>query len=136
MTRDNSDEPILPYGPAEAGLFDEDIVQEVVSFIGRDTYRRLLDEFCQSLPEKLEALQSLLGNPDDPGEAAARTAHQLKGAAQALGLTRLAQSMAAIAAPQHGMVDQKAAEAALRELRETIGLLLRSQSQPEASEAS
>jgi len=131
MTGHNTDRQPLPYGPAEAALFDEEIVREVVQFIGDDTYRRLLGEFTQGLPQKLDTLEVLVGNPDFPDDAAMRVAHQLKGAAQALGLPRLAHSMSTLASFRDISPNPDAVSLALAELRETMGLLLRLPPQPE-----
>ncbi len=131
MAGKNPERQPLPYGPAEAGLFDEEIVREVVQFIGDDTYRRLLGEFTHSLPDKLETLEGLVRSPDFRDEAAMRVAHQMKGAAQALGLPRLAHSMSAIASHQQPTSSPDAVTLALAEVRETIGLLLRLPSQTE-----
>lgn len=126
MTRNDREATPLPYGQAEAGLFDEDIVREVVQFIGEDTYRRLLDEFTQGLPDKLASLERLLQPPLAQDQGALRAAHQLKGAAQALGLTRLARSMSAITSPPAHGEAMEATRSGLADLREAIGLLLRS----------
>lgn len=126
----------MPYGPAEAGLFDEDIVREVVQFIGADTYRRLLDEFTQGLPDKLVTLERLLQPPFGQDQGAMRAAHQLKGAAQALGLARLAQSMSAIASPPAHVEAMEATRSSLADLREAIGLLLQSPTHTTSRDAS
>jgi len=135
MTGHNTNRQPLPYGPAEAGLFDEEIVREVVQFIGDDTYRRLLGEFTQALPQKLDTLEALVRNPDSHGDAPMRVAHQLKGAAQALGLPRLAHSMSTIASLRDPASNPDAISLALADLREAIGLLLRCPSQTDPGDA-
>lgn len=80
-----------------AGLFDPDIVSEVVLFIGEETYGKLLADFSVGLGAKLEELRNLVAEPQEDNSEAMRIAHRLKGAAHALGLRDFAETIGLLA---------------------------------------
>jgi two-component system, sensor histidine kinase and response regulator len=94
-------------------------IQAALPRFGNDTqnYQEFLEEFIQSLPERMEQFQTLSANGDL--ESLAKSAHNLKGVAASMGATQLS-ALAAKLDKQSSNGDSKLIEKTLEEFDKIV----------------